>query len=62
MEQLLVLDDKTLEILFNVVNTITETEIQILKNRDKDFKYSINEYENAFQEIFDKIIDIKGEC
>lgn len=56
------LSDKNIDVLLNFADAIVESEIKILKELDVDFKYSVEEYDEMFQEIFDIIVDIKGEC
>ncbi|WBK39624.1 hypothetical protein CB452P1_000040 [Clostridium phage CB452P1] len=59
------LSDKTLEVLYDFSNCIDLETIKKLKKSDgnlSDLKYSIEEYDEMFQEIFDIIVDIKGEC
>lgn len=56
------LSDKSIDILYDFADTISKYEIFKLINKNNDFEYSAEEYDEMFQEIFDIIVDIKGEC
>lgn len=53
------LNKKQQDILFNFAACITKKQIEKLMKNDKDFKYTLEEYNELFQEIFDMGTGIK---